>query len=180
MTNVWDKLSPAQAFMIRLRAERIDGFLADKSFLKSLRLNWPEVQRLSAYFKPELEERGINFAEAVLKASVPDPSNYDNEDDEKVQSLSMFMQENSEPPKKRIHFREGIPRDWNQFRLHLREKSDLIFQSSHGQEIILPPDLLQLVLEFKGPNEPEPEAPEEPTDPWAVPHPPGIPIEVSA
>ena len=161
--------------MIRLRNERLDSYLADKSYLKNLRHNWEQVSFLSKFFRPELTERNIVLAEEVLKASVaPTPEIWDHEDEQKSQSLAVSMRKNQEKTEK---YTVLTARDWDQEWAHIDEKASLVRRSRYDSGMILPPNLVSLVLDYRGPTPPAPSPILEPlpTDPWVLPQ-----IEISA
>ena len=67
MELAWEP-TVTEKFWIRLRRDRVTSFLGDREFLRSLRFQWDELQRLEKAFAKEFAERETTLAEAVLKA----------------------------------------------------------------------------------------------------------------
>ena len=153
----WD--DPVARFRWRLESEACTRLLDDKVRLASLRYDWKEVRWLAKFFERVLQHRNVVLEEEVFKASVaPDPKTWDEEDEQKSESA------------RRLYAFRGVPnstKEWTELDAH-REDCRRV------KDTILPPDLTQLIMDFRGPNPivetVDPEAClVDQADPWTLP-----------
>ena len=142
MDDVWT--DPCVAFLYRLKSERLDEYLADKVYLASLRHNWDQVRLMATLFEEQLKDRKIQLEEEVFRASMlPDPTNLDDEDEQKQACL---LPESTE--------------GWVALQAHRDELASV------KKNMCLPPVLVELIFAFRGPRPVAPEIEDQPADPW--------------
>ena len=144
--DIWN--DPCATFLYRLKSQRLDEYLADKVYLASLRYNWDHVRYMSTLFKEQLKDRKIQLEEEVFRASMlPDPKNFDEEDEQKQACL---LPESTE--------------GWTALEDHRAELGNV------KKKTFLPPVLVDLIFRFRGPRRAvRPDVEEEFADPWHSP-----------
>ena len=87
MEKLWeDKLH--KDFWHRLLNQRVDSWLEDPTYLRSLRHDWEGMSRIHKRYAPILEERGLDLMQMVMRASVPpNLQHMDEEDEQKMQTI---------------------------------------------------------------------------------------------
>ena len=133
MNKVWD--DPKASFFCRLFNSRVDSFISDPSFLRSLRHNWELYGHIMKLMGHIFEERGLCLLDLIMQAGAcPDERLRDEEDDEKERTLV----------KSRVGWNGRISQKISP----CQEARDCHF---------LPLDLVRLITEFARSDEPEAE-----------------------
>ena len=157
--TIWE--DPVAAFRWRLENDACTRLLEDKAGLAKLRFDWKKVRYLARLFERVLEDRNISLEEQVILASnAPDPTNWDEEDEQKSAEAS-----------RQFAFL-GVPNsthEWNELDAH-RDDCRRVENRTLG------PNLTQICMDFRGPNpikclqdsEEEHQA-EGQADPWTLP-----------
>ena len=99
MQTVWE--DPHAKFLYQLHSQVVDRTINDTAYLKFLQTNWERTIHLQKTCGYIFQERGVNLLDLIAKAScIPDPSNMDDEDEEKQRSWSAPGCQRGEPKKK--------------------------------------------------------------------------------
>ena len=64
--NVWH--NPAEAFMRRLKEQRIIQLIKNTKYLQSLRYDWAGICSLQKTFEMQLEQRNTSISQLVVEA----------------------------------------------------------------------------------------------------------------
>ena len=80
----WDEEDAHTRFRKRLKREALAQLLGSRAVLKSLRHDWPEVQRLSKVFAAQLKELGVSLAGKVSEEQGPEDERKDVPEDLQV------------------------------------------------------------------------------------------------
>ena len=64
--NFW--YNPAEAFMLRLKEQRIVQLMKNTEYLQSLRYDWKTICSLQKTFEMQLEQRKTSISQLVLEA----------------------------------------------------------------------------------------------------------------
>jgi len=141
MDEIWD--DPKAHFFCRLYNTRVDQFISDPAFLRSLRTDWKMYSQIMRLMGHIFEERGLCLHDLIMQAcACPDERLRDEEDEEKERSLL----------KSRV--------SWNG-RISPAKKKICPWVEARDCHF-LPLDLVRLIAEFAQPDEPEPEPKPEP------------------
>jgi len=133
MENAWRERAH-ERFWERLVNQSVDDMISNQKYLRSLRNDWEAMTNIHKTLGQCLKSRGIDLMSLIMKASVPaNLALMDEEDDEKMQSLSV------NPYLPREILREDMPVYW------YTESADWC-----------PKDVLEVILAFARLKDPSP------------------------
>ena len=134
MENTWKDTNPAATFMRKLLRKRADMLLNSPEWLQSLRHDWKALQQTEKRFEKVFEERGIDFAEHVIR----------NTSSRKPLPTGRSKKELAQISKRKIIYSEEMPiRTNRRWQIWLPVQNVL---SKH--ELFMPLHLFELMCQF--------------------------------